>query len=85
MSEERTKGLVKKRLIQLGYPKNQDEMVNGVIYYKEDSYKDLDNYLKLAFSKASKKLTGYEGSPDYTVTTRNKNIIKMVLCQILTL
>lgn len=81
MSEERTKGLVKKRLVQLGYPKNQDEKLNGVIYYKEDSYKDLNEYLKMAFSKASKKLTGYEGSPDYTVTTDNRNIIMVVECK----
>ena len=81
MSEERTKGLVKKRLIQLGYPKNQDERVGGVVYYKEDSYKDLDEYLRLAFSKASKKLTGNEGSPDYTITTDNKNIIIVIECK----
>lgn len=38
MAEEITKGLVRKRLDYLGYPKNQDEFVDGMIVYKEDSY-----------------------------------------------
>lgn len=38
MAEEITKGLVRKRLDWLGYPQNQDELVDGTIVYKEDSY-----------------------------------------------
>ena len=39
MAEEITKGLVKKKLEELEYPKNQDVYENSIILYKEDSYK----------------------------------------------
>jgi len=81
MSEEITKGLTSKRLKQVGFPKNQDENVDGVIYYKEDSYKAYDKYLTSAFSKASKKLTDKEGTPDFVATHDNKEIIIVIECK----
>lgn len=64
MSEEITKGLVKKRLIDVGYPINQDENVNGIICYKEDSYNNglnMDKKLAVAFLNASKRNSGNKG------------------------
>ncbi len=84
MSEELTKGLVKKRLVNVGYPKNQDEEVNGVVYYKEDSYKsgvNADKVLADAFVSASKRLTGNEGSPDYTIRDKNSNLLIVIECK----
>lgn len=54
MAEEITKGLVKKKLEELEYPKNQDVYENSIILYKEDSYKKGKNrnqYLETAFLK----------------------------------
>lgn len=81
MSEEITKGLVRKRLEKVGYPSNQDEKVDGVIYYKEDSYKKYDKYLKDAFKKASKKMTNKEGTPDFVIRCDSKNIIIVIECK----
>jgi hypothetical protein len=84
MSEELTKGLVKKRLVEIGYPKNQDELVDNIIYYKEDSYKsgiNSDKELADAFLKASKKLSGNEGAPDYTIKNKKENIIIVIECK----
>lgn len=81
MSEEITKGLTSKRLTQVGYPKNQDEKIDGVVYYKEDSYKKYDKYITNAFSKASKQLTGAEGRPDFVCTHDDKKIIIVIECK----
>lgn len=81
MSEEITKGLTSKRLTKVGYPENQDEKVNGIIYYKEDSYKKYDKYLTNAFKKASKQLTKKEGTPDFVATSDEKKIIIVIECK----
>ncbi|MCI9279447.1 MAG: N-6 DNA methylase [Bacilli bacterium] len=84
MSEELTKGLVKKRLLEVGYPTNQDEIEDGLIYYKEDSYKsgiNADRELTEAFINASKKLTGNAGSPDYTAKDITKDLIVVIECK----
>lgn len=84
MSEELTKGLVKKRLVEVGYPFNQDEIENGLIYYKEDSYKsgiNADKILADAFINASKKLTGNEGSPDYTAKDTKTELVIVIECK----
>lgn len=84
MSEELTKGLVKKRLVEIGYPLNQDEIENGLIYYKEDSYKsgiNADKILAEAFTNASKKLTGNEGSPDYTAKDTKTELVIVIECK----
>lgn len=84
MSEELTKGLVKKRLMEVGYPLNQDEIENGLIYYKENSYKsgiNADKILAEAFINASKKLTGNEGSPDYTAKDTKTELVIVIECK----
>lgn len=84
MSEELTKGLVKRRLVEVGYPFNQDEIENGLIYYKEDSYKsgiNADKILAEAFINASKKLTGNEGSPDYTAKDTKTELVIVIECK----
>ena len=84
MSEELTKGLVKRRLVEVGYPVNQDEKENGLIYYKEDSYKsgiNADKILAEAFINASKKLTGNEGSPDYTAKDTKTELVIVIECK----
>lgn len=84
MAEEITKGLVKKKLEELGYPKSQDVFENGIILYKEDSYKKGKNrnkYLEACFSKASKRLTNQEGTPDYVVIDEERKIIIVIECK----
>lgn len=84
MSEELTKGLVKKRLLEVGYPKNQNEFEEDIICYKEDSYKsgiNSDKILADAFLKASKRLTGNEGSPDYTIKDNKDNFVIVIECK----
>ena len=45
MSEEKTKGIVSDKLKNLkNYPEEQDTMNNGIIWFKEDSYKSLKEY-----------------------------------------
>lgn len=84
MSEELTKGLVKSRLVEVGYPKNQDELENGLIYFKEDSYKsgiNADKELANAFINASKRLSGNQGSPDYTAKDKNNELLIVIECK----
>lgn len=84
MSEELTKGLVRKRLIDIGYPINQDEKVDGIVCYKEDSYKtgiNMDKKLASAFLNASKRNSGHEGVPDYLIKNDNSNIIMVIECK----
>lgn len=82
MSEENTKGLVIKRLKELGYPKNQDTKIDGVIWYKEDSYTMFDSYLTNCFQNASKSLSGKnKGTPDFTITVDYDDIIIVIECK----
>ena len=84
MSEELTKGLVKSRLVEVGYPKNQDELENGLIYFKEDSYKsgiNADKELANAFINASKRLSGNQGSPDYTAKDKRNELLIVIECK----
>ena len=82
MSEETTKGLISKRLVSMGYPSTQDTKIDGIIWYKEDSYKNYDNSLTTMFSNASKSLSGKnDGRPDFTITSDNHNIIIIIECK----
>lgn len=81
MSEETTKGLFQKRIRSLGYPQNQDVKEDGIIWYKEDSYKDIDKNIAKKFAKASKSLSNKsDGRPDFTIDT-NKGWIIVVECK----
>ena len=76
MAEETTKGLFVKKIKNLGYPQNQDTLENGIIWYKEDSYKDIDKKISKKFEKASKSLSEKkDGRPDFTIDTNQDLII----------
>lgn len=81
MSEEITKGLTIKRFAQVGLPKEQDTEINGVVWFKEDSYKKYDKYFTYAFRSSSKKLTGKKGTPDFVVKCSDKNIVMVIECK----
>lgn len=87
MSEETTKGLVKRTLSAVGYPQNQDVEENGITIYKEESYNDfaqndvLAKFLKKQFASASKSLSGNKGAPDFTITNRNSKTIIVIECK----
>lgn len=81
MSEETTKGLFQKRIRSQGYPIDQNVKNDGVIWYKEDSYKDIDKNLAKKFKKASKSLSGEsDGRPDFTIDT-DRGWIIVVECK----
>lgn len=83
-SEETTKGLTADKLKDTdGYPTVQNLTVNGVTWFKEDSYKNTA-YHKLyeAFAKASKKQSmSSRGTPDFIVTLDNSEIIVVIECK----
>ena len=87
MSEETTKGLVKRTLSASGYPQNQDVEENGITIYKEESYNDfaqndeMAKFLKSQFASASKSLSGNKGAPDFTITNRNAKVIIVIECK----
>ena len=58
-SEEITKGLTAGKLKDIeGYPSDQNIKVDGITWFKEDSYKGTENkWLYKVFSKATKKQT----------------------------
>ena len=83
-SEETTKGLVADKLKDIpGYPTAQNVTVDGITWFKEDSYKGTKyDWLSGIFAKASKKqsLKG-KGTPDYIVTKDNSDIIVVIECK----
>ena len=87
MSEETTKGLVKRTLSAIGYPQNQDVEENGITIYKEESYNDfaqndeMAKFLKSQFASASKSLSGNKGAPDFTITNRNAKVRIVIECK----
>lgn len=83
-SEEITKGLTASRLSAIdGYPSGQNVKVNGVTWFKEDSYKGTDyDWLSDIFSKASKKQTlKSKGTPDFVVVKDSSNVIIVIECK----
>ena len=83
-SEEKTKGLVADRLKSIDdYPTAQDVTVDGVTWFKEDSYKGTSyDWLSGVFAKASKKQTKKsKGTPDFIVTLDGSKIIVIVECK----
>lgn len=84
MSESTTKGLVKNKIENFeDYPTKQDIQVNDIIYFKEDSYKNNEeyNWLTDIFRKSSKKQNGERGTPDYVVIKKNSNTIVIIECK----
>lgn len=83
-SEETTKGLTADILREIiDYPLNQNIKVDGITWFKEDSYKGTDyNWLSDAFEKASKKQNlKNKGTPDFIVTKDKSNIIVVIECK----
>lgn len=84
VSEEKTKGLTADKLMNIeGYPTAQNVTVDGVTWFKEDSYKNTA-YHKLyeVFAKASKKQSmRSRGTPDFIVTLDNSEIIVVIECK----
>lgn len=83
-SEETTKGLTADVLRDIvDYPSNQNIKVDGITWFKEDSYKGTDyDWLSTIFEKASKKQSmENKGTPDFIVTKDDSNIIVVVECK----
>lgn len=83
-SEETTKGLVAEKLKNIaGYPTAQNISVDGIMWFKEDSYKGTSfDWLSGVFATASKKQTrASKGTPDYIVTKENSNVIVVIECK----
>lgn len=84
ISEEKTKGLTADKLKLLDdYPTAQDVTVDGITWFKEDSYKGTAyDRLSQIFSKASKKQTQRsKGTPDFIVTLDDAEIIVVIECK----
>ena len=83
-SEETTKGLTAKKLKEIdGYPSAQNTTVDGITWFKEDSYKGTSyNWLVDVFKKATKKQTHRsKGTPDFMVTLDDSEIIVLIECK----
>lgn len=83
-SEETTKGLTAGKLKSIDeYPGDQNIKVNGITWFKEDSYKSTEyKWLYNVFSKATKKQTlKSRGTPDFTVTLSDEDIIVIIECK----
>lgn len=83
-SEEVTKGLTADKLsIIENYPSSQNIKVNGITWFKEDSYKGTEyDWITDVFAKASKKQTlKSKGTPDYMVLKEQSNIIIIIECK----
>lgn len=83
-SEETTKGLIAGKLKDIeGYPSDQNIKVDGITWFKEDSYKGTENkWLYKIFSKATKKQTlKSRGTPDFTITLDKSDVIIVIECK----
>lgn len=83
-SEEITKGLTSDILRDIiDYPSNQNITVDGITWFKEDSYKGTDyDWLSVIFEKASKKQSmENKGTPDFMVVKDNSNVIIVIECK----
>ena len=83
-SEELTKGIVVSKLSTFDkYSSQQNEEKNGIIWFKEDSYKGTAyNWLKDAFARATKKQTlAGRGTPDFVVVKEKSHVIVVIECK----
>lgn len=84
VSEEKTKGLTTDKLKAIdGYSSAQDITVDGITWFKEDSYKGTAyDWLSDIFAKASKKQTEHsKGTPDFMVTLDDSEVIVVIECK----
>ena len=83
-SEEKTKGFVAEKLKNISsYPSSQNTEVDGVTWFKEDSYKGTSyDWLSGVFATASKKQTRKsKGTPDFMVVKKESNVIVVIECK----
>ena len=83
-SEEKTKGFVAEKLKNIpSYPSSQNTEVDGVTWFKEDSYKGTSyDWLSGVFATASKKQTRKsKGTPDFMVVKNETNVIVVIECK----
>ena len=83
-SEETTKGLVADKLKEIdGYPMAQNTTVDGITWFKEDSYKGTSyDWLKDVFKKASKsRLCVQRERQIMLVTLDGSDIIIVIECK----
>lgn len=83
-SEEKTKGIVSGKLASLpDYSSKQNIEKNGIIWFKEDSFKGTSyHWLKDVFAKASKKQTlSKRGTPDFIIAKEKSDVIVIVECK----
>ncbi len=83
-SEETTKGLTADILNNIvDYPSKQNIKVDGITWFKEDSYKGTDyDWLSAIFEKASKKQNmENKGTPDFMVVKDYSDIIIVIECK----
>ena len=83
-SEEKTKGFVAEKLKNIpDYPSSQNTEVDGVTWFKEDSYKGTSyDWLSGVFATASKKQTRKsKGTPDFMVVKNESNVIVVIECK----
>lgn len=83
-SEEITKGLTVDKLSRIeGYPSCQNVSVNGITWFKEDSYIGTNyDWLDGIFAKASKKQTlKSKGTPDFMVVKEQSNVVVVIECK----
>lgn len=83
-SEEKTKGFVAEKLKNIpSYPSSQNTEVDGVTWFKEDSYKGTSyDWLSSVFATASKKQTRKsKGTPDFMVVKNDSNVIVVIECK----
>lgn len=84
ISEEKTKGLTADKLKTInGYPTSQNVCVDGITWFKEDSYKGTSyDWIKDVFKNASKKQTmSSKGTPDFTVVKDAADTIVIIECK----
>ena len=83
-SEQITKGIITETLSAIdGYPSGQNVKVNGITWFKEDSYNGTEyDWIGDVFSKASKKQTlKSKGTPDFMIVKEQSNVIVVIECK----
>lgn len=83
-SEEVTKGLIANKLSTMdSYSSEQDVKLNGITWYKENSYEGSENQIIAeVFKNASKSQSATsKGTPDFIVVKENSNCIIVIECK----
>ncbi len=83
-SEEITKGLIASKLSNTpGYPNEQDVKLNGITWYKENSYEGSENQIisdVFKIASKSQKASG-KGTPDFIVVKEKSDCLVVIECK----